>query len=180
MFDLAVAARGANSDPLPPQCVGLKFFNVFGPNEYHKGDMMSVLAKVFDAARAGEPVRLFRSHRDGIADGDQRRDFIHVDDVVAVVRWLMEAPAVCGIFNVGTGQAGSFREMIVAMFAALGRAPNLQYVDMPVAIRDSYQYFTEASVEGLRRAGYNAGFTPLDEAVGRYVTQFLDQPDRYR
>src|SRR6185295_1976323 len=103
-----------------------------------------------------------------------------VDDVVAVVRWLMSAPAVCGIFNVGTGSAGSFREMIMAMFAALGRAPNIQYVDMPVAIRDSYQYFTQASVEGLRRAGYNAGFTPLDEAVRRYVTQFLDQPDRYR
>jgi ADP-L-glycero-D-manno-heptose 6-epimerase len=180
LFDLVVAERAAKGEALPPQWAGLKFFNVFGPNEYHKGEMMSVLAKVFDAARAGEPVRLFKSHRDGIADGDQRRDFIHVDDVVAVVRWLMSAPAICGIFNVGTGSAGSFREMITAMFAALGRAPNIRYVDMPVAIRDSYQYFTEASVEGLRRAGYNAGFTPLDEAVLRYVTQFLDQPDRYR
>jgi ADP-L-glycero-D-manno-heptose 6-epimerase len=180
LFDLAVLDRVARKDPLPPQWVGLKFFNVFGPNEYHKGDMMSVMCKVFDRAKAGEPVRLFKSHRPGIADGDQRRDFIYVDDVTAVVRWLLATPSVNGLFNLGTGEAKSFREMIEAMFAALGRPPNIEYIDMPVAIRDSYQYFTEASMENLRGAGYNAGFLPLAAAVKRYVGDFLDRPDRYR
>jgi ADP-L-glycero-D-manno-heptose 6-epimerase len=180
LFDLALLARAAKKQPLPPQWVGLKFFNVFGPNEYHKGDMMSVLCKVFDRAKAGAPVRLFKSHRPGIADGDQRRDFIYVDDVSAVVRWLLATPSVNGLFNVGTGKAQSFRQMIEAMFAALGRAPKIEYIDMPAAIRDNYQYFTEASMENLHRAGYNAGFTPLVTAVRRYVADFLDRPDRYR
>lgn len=180
LFDLAVLDRAGKKKPLPPQWVGLKFFNVYGPNEYHKGEMMSVLCKVFDQARAGAPVRLFKSHRDGIADGDQRRDFVYVDDVTAVVRWLLGAPSVNGLLNVGTGKAQSFREMIEAMFAALGRPANIEYIDMPAAIRDSYQYFTQASVENLRRAGYNAEFTPLVAAVRRYVGNFLDRPDRYR
>jgi ADP-L-glycero-D-manno-heptose 6-epimerase len=180
LFDLALIDRAAKKQPLPPQWAGLKFFNVFGPNEYHKGEMMSVLCKVFDQAKAGAPVRLFKSHRPGIADGDQRRDFIYVDDVIAVVQWLLATPSVNGLFNVGTGKAQSFREMIEAMFAALGRQPSIEYIDMPASIRDSYQYFTEASMENLRRAGYNAGFTPLATAVRRYVADFLDRPDRYR
>jgi ADP-L-glycero-D-manno-heptose 6-epimerase len=180
LFDLAVLDRAAKKQPLPPQWAGLKFFNVYGPNEYHKGEMMSVLCKVFDKAKAGDPVRLFKSHRDGIADGDQRRDFIYVDDVTAVVQWLLHTPSVNGLFNVGTGKAQSFREMIEAMFAALGRPPNIEYIDMPASIRESYQYFTQASIENLRRAGYNAGFTPIETAVRRYVGQFLDRPDRYR
>jgi ADP-L-glycero-D-manno-heptose 6-epimerase len=180
LFDLAVLDRAAKKRALPPQWAGLKFFNVYGPNEYHKGEMMSVLCKVFDQAKAGAPVRLFKSHRDGIADGDQRRDFIYVDDVTAVVRWLLGTRSINGLFNVGTGEAQSFRQMIEAMFAALGRPPNIEYVDMPAAIRGSYQYFTEASVANLRNAGYNAGFTPLSTAVRRYVKDFLDQTDRYR
>ena len=180
LFDLALVERLARKDKLPPQWAGLKFFNVYGPNEYHKGEMMSLVAKRFADVKAGKPIRLFKSHRAGIADGDQRRDFIYVDDAVAVVRWLMQTPSVSGIFNVGTGAARSFRELMLAMFAALGREPNIEYVDMPVAIRDQYQYFTQASVESLRRAGYNAGFTPLEEAVNRYVISYLDQTDRYR
>jgi ADP-L-glycero-D-manno-heptose 6-epimerase len=135
---------------------------------------------VFDDAKAGRTVRLFKSHRPDIADGDQRRDFIYVDDAVAIVRWLLEMPSVCGIFNVGTGVARSFRDLIVALFQALGRSPQIEYIDMPPALRDRYQYFTQAEVENLRRAGYNAGFTPLEQAVGRYVNDFLDRPDRYR
>jgi ADP-L-glycero-D-manno-heptose 6-epimerase len=180
LFDQALVERQARGDALPPQWAGLKFFNVFGPNEYHKGTMASVLCRVFDTAKAGEPVRLFKSHRPGIEDGDQRRDFIYVDDAVAVILWLLAAPGVSGLFNAGTGAARSFREMIEAMFAAMGRKPNIAYVDMPVSIRDQYQYFTQAETANLRRAGYNAGFTPLEQAVHRYVTGFLNQTDRYR
>ncbi len=180
LFDLAVIDRKARGERLPPQWAGMKFFNVFGPNEYHKGSMASVLCKVFDSAKAGAPVRLFKSHKDGIADGDQRRDFMYVDDAVSVTRWLLDTPSVCGIFNVGTGKARSFRELIEAMFKAMGRAPKIQYIDMPEEIRGAYQYFTESRVENLRAAGYNAGFTPLETAVEQYVTGFLDRPDRYR
>ena len=180
LFDLAVVERAVKNEKLPPQWTGLKFFNVFGPNEYHKGEMMSLVAKRFDDARDGRAVRLFKSHKPGVEDGDQRRDFIYVDDAVAVVRWLLESPSVSGIFNVGTGQARSFRDMIAALFRALGREPNIEYIDMPDAIRGQYQYFTQAEVENIRRAGYNGGFTPLEAAVERYVTQFLDTDDRYR
>jgi ADP-L-glycero-D-manno-heptose 6-epimerase len=180
LFDRALVDRHAKKQKLPPHWVGLKFFNVYGPNEYHKGAMASVLSKVFDGAKAGQPVRLFKSHREGIADGDQRRDFIYIDDAVAVLRWLMQANTVNGLFNVGTGKAESFRDMILAMFKAMGRAPNIEYIDMPEAIRGQYQYFTQSSIENLRRAGYNAGFTPLETAVGRYVTGHLDRDDQYR
>ncbi len=180
LFDQVVAARASKGEPLPPQWAGLKFFNVFGPNEYHKGRMMSVLAAVVEDARAGRPVPLFKSHRAGIADGDQKRDFIYVDDVTAVVRWLLGTPRASGIFNVGTGTARSFRDLIVAMFQSLGREPNIEYIDMPETLRGRYQYLTQASVENLRRAGYNGGFTPLEQAVTHYVTGFLTKPDRYR
>jgi len=180
LFDQVVVERYVKNDNLPPHWAGLKFFNVYGPNEYHKGGMASVLAKVFDGAKAGQPVKLFKSHKDGIADGDQRRDFIYVEDAVAVLRWLTDTTSVNGIFNVGTGKAESFRDMITAMFKALGRAPNIDYVDMPESIRGQYQYFTQSSVENLRRAGYNASFTPLETAVARYVTGYLDQKDRFR
>ncbi|QQN62667.1 ADP-glyceromanno-heptose 6-epimerase [Bradyrhizobium diazoefficiens] len=180
LFDLAVAGRAANGDPLPPQWAGLKFFNVFGPNEYHKGTMMSVLARRFDDIKAGRVVQLFKSHRDGIADGDQRRDFIYVDDVVRVIMWLLATPAVSGLFNVGTGKARSFRELMLAAYAALGTRPNIDYVDMPEQIRGSYQYFTESKVDRLHRAGYNGGFTTLEDAVKAYVGGYLDRPDRFR
>ena len=180
LFDMAVAERAARGDKLPPQWAGLKFFNVFGPNEYHKGAMMSVLARRFDDIKAGGPVQLFKSHREGIADGDQRRDFIYVDDVVRVMTWLLATPSVSGIFNVGTGKARSFRDMMLAAYAALGAAANIQYVEMPEAIRGSYQYFTQSDVERLRRAGYNGGFTLLERAVETYVKDFLNQADRFR
>ena len=180
LFDLAVVQRHAKREKLPPQWAGLKFFNVFGPNEYPTGEMMSLVAKRFDDARSGRSVQLFKSHRPGIGDGEQKRDFIYIDDVVAVMRWLIETPSVSGLFNVGTGKARSFRDLMTALFQALGLEPKIEYIDMPEAIRGQYQYFTEAEVENLRRAGYNAGFTSLEEGVRRYVTQFLDTADRYR
>jgi ADP-L-glycero-D-manno-heptose 6-epimerase len=180
LFDLAVSERAACGEKLPPQWAGLKFFNVFGPNEYHKGTMMSVLARRFDDIKAGRPVQLFKSHREGIADGDQRRDFIYVDDVVRVMMWLLATPSVSGLFNVGTGRARSFKDLMLATYAALGRPANIQYVDMPEAIRDTYQYFTQSEVDRLARAGYNGGFTALEDAVETYVRGFLDRADRFR
>jgi ADP-L-glycero-D-manno-heptose 6-epimerase len=179
-FDLAIVERAARKEKMPPQWAGLKFFNVFGANEYHKGEMMSLVAKRFDDAKAGKTIRLFKSHREGIADGEQKRDFIYVDDAVAVVRWLVDTPSISGIFNVGTGEARSFRDLMLALFAGLGREPALEYIDMPASIRDSYQYFTQAETSNLRRAGYNADFTALEEAVRRYVTCYLDCPDHFR
>jgi ADP-L-glycero-D-manno-heptose 6-epimerase len=180
LFDMAVADRAARSEKLPPQWAGLKFFNVFGPNEYHKGTMMSVLARRFDDIKAGRAVQLFKSHREGIADGDQRRDFIYVDDVVRVMMWLLATPSVSGIFNVGTGKARSFKDLMLSAYATLGTGPNIQYVDMPEPIRGSYQYFTQSDVGRLQRAGYNGGFTALEDAVGSYVKGFLDSTDRFR
>src|SRR6201988_1182176 len=180
LFDMAVIERAVRGDKLPPQWAGLKFFNVFGPNEYHKGTMMSVLARRFTDIKAGRPVQLFKSYREGIADGDQRRDFIYVDDVVRVMMWLLATPDVSGLFNVGTGAARSFRDMMLAAFGALGASPNIQYIDMPEQIRGSYQYFTQSEVDRLRGAGYNGGFTKLEDAVELYVKGFLDRADRFR
>jgi ADP-L-glycero-D-manno-heptose 6-epimerase len=180
LFDLAVAERVARGEPMPPQWVGLKFFNVFGPNEYHKGGMMSVLTRRFDDIKGGRGIQLFKSHREGIADGDQRRDFIYVEDVVRVVMWLLATPRVSGIYNVGTGTARSFKDLMLAAYAALGAAPEIDYIDMPQQIRGSYQYFTQSEADRLRAAGYNGGFTRLEDAVMHYVTHYLDTPDRFR
>jgi ADP-L-glycero-D-manno-heptose 6-epimerase len=180
LFDMAVAERLSRGDKLPPQWAGLKFFNVFGPNEYHKGPMMSVLARRFDDVKAARPVQLFKSHREGIADGDQRRDFIYVDDVVDVMMWLLAAPSVSGLFNVGTGNARSFKDLMLAAYAALGKPANIEYIEMPEHIRGSYQYFTQGDVARLRGAGYNGGFTALEAAVESYVKGFLDRADRFR
>jgi len=141
---------------------------------------MNVLARRFDDIKAGRAVQLFKSHRDGIADGDQRRDFIYVDDVVRVMLWLLATPQVCGLFNVGTGTARSFKDLMLAAYAALGTEPNIDYVDMPEAIRDTYQYFTQSKVDRLRGAGYNGGFTRLEDAVALYVNDFLNTSDPYR
>ncbi len=179
-FDLAVAERMRNKAPMPPQWAGLKFFNVFGPNEYHKEDMRSVLCKVFPDAKAGRPVRLFKSDRADVPDGGQSRDFIYVLDAAAVVLWLLDHPRVSGIYNVGTGEARSFRDMILALFTALKREPQIHYIDMPAELSGRYQYLTQARMERLRAAGYDAPFTPLEAAVEDYVTRFLDRPDPYR
>jgi ADP-L-glycero-D-manno-heptose 6-epimerase len=180
LFDMAVMERVSRGEKLPPQCAGLKFFNVFGPNEYHKGTMMSVLARRFGDIKAGRTIELFKSHREGIADGDQRRDFIYVEDVIRVVMWLLATPSVSGLFNVGTGKARSFKDLMLSAYAALGQKPDIRYIDMPVSIRDSYQYFTQGEVDRLQRAGYNGGFTALEEAVALYVKGYLDHPDHYR
>src|ERR1700690_365604 len=133
LFDMAVIERAARAEKLPPQWAGLKFFNVFGPNEYHKGAMMSVLARRFDDIKAGRGIELFKSHRDGIADGDQRRDFIYVDDVVRGRMGLLASPSISGLFNVGTGKARSFKDLMLSAYAAVGTRPSIEYIDMPVS-----------------------------------------------
>ncbi|MCX5493654.1 ADP-glyceromanno-heptose 6-epimerase [Kaistia dalseonensis] len=162
--------------PTPPQWAGMKFFNVYGPHEAHKDDMRSVIHKIYPIAAAGETVSLFRSHDPDYEDGGQLRDFVHVDDCVAVMRWLVASPSISGIFNVGTGQARSFADLARAVFAALGQEPKIAYVDMPERIRKGYQYFTEADMSKLRARGYNADFLSLEEGVRRYV-DFLRATD---
>lgn len=179
LIDRRVARLVASDDIAPPQWAGLKFFNVYGPNEAHKGDMMSVVAKLYPKLKAGEPARLFKSHRDGYPDGGQLRDFIYVGDVVDVMLWLYDNPQVSGLYNVGTGQARSFADLARAVFAAMGRDPDIQYFDMPEHLRDKYQYFTQAKMERLRAAGYDKPFTALEEGVRRYVQDFLSQEDPF-
>lgn len=179
-FDYVVADRLARGLPLPPTCAGFRFFNVFGPNEYHKGDMQSVVAKIAGPIARGERITLFRSHRDGIADGDQRRDFVYVRDAVDAVLSFLRPGAASGIFNIGTGVARSFRELAEATFAAYGRPPAIDYVEMPESIRDKYQYFTEASLSRLRAAGYDAAFSRLEDSVADYVGSYLGRDDPYR
>src|SRR5258705_9973159 len=135
--------------------------------------MMSVLARRFDDIKAGRAVQLFKSHREGIADGDQRRDFIYVDDAVRVMMWLLATPSISGIFNVGTGKARSFKDLMLSAYAAHGTVPNIHYIDMPEQIRGSYQYFTQSNVNRLQRAGYNGGFTPLGGGGGAPLTGFF-------
>lgn len=177
-FDLW-ALREAGAGRAPPFWAGLKFFNVFGPNEYHKGEMMSLVAKRYPEIAAGQPVSLFKSYRPDFTDGEQRRDFIYVKDCAAVMLWLLEHGLHSGLFNIGTGKARSFRDLIAATAAACERAPLIEYIDMPAAVRPNYQYFTEAKIEKLRRAGYVAPFTPLEDAVRDYVTRYLSQSDPY-
>ena len=180
LFDRFVAGRLARGEDAPPQWAGLKFFNVYGPNEYHKGSMKSVVAQIFPGASRGEPIRLFRSHRPDFEDGGQSRDFIFVDDCVRVIEWLVGDPRAGGLFNVGTGRARSFADLARAVFAALDRPARIEYIDTPVEIRDRYQYFTEADTTRIREAGFTAPFTELEDGVGTYVRRFLATDDPYR
>ena len=176
-FDVWASRAMAAGRPAPPSWTGLKFFNVYGPNEYHKGDMMSLVAKSYARISAGEPVSLFKSHREGYADGGQRRDFVYVKDCVDVVAWLLEQPALGGVYNLGTGAARSFAELITAAFHAAGREPRIAYVDMPEALRPKYQYFTEARMDRLRALGYPGSFRTVEAGVEEYVRHHLAQDD---
>jgi ADP-L-glycero-D-manno-heptose 6-epimerase len=180
LFDRRVARLIERGAAHPPQWAGLKFFNVYGPNEYHKGGQKSVVAQIFPRAKTGEACRLFRSHRAGIPDGGQKRDFVSVRDSVAQMLWLYDHPAVSGLFNAGSGQARSFADLAAAVYRALGGTPRIDYVDTPFEIRDKYQYFTEARMERIRAAGFTAAPTALEDGVRDYVQNFLAGPDPYR
>ncbi|MEK9509387.1 ADP-glyceromanno-heptose 6-epimerase [Gemmatimonadota bacterium Y43] len=179
LFDRWVARRVADGEPTPPAWAGLKFFNVYGPNEHHKGSMRSVVTKAWPRVAAGQSVTLFRSHHPDYADGGQMRDFVYVEDCVDVMLWLLDHPEVSGLFNLGTGRAQSWLELIGALFAAVGREPRIEWVDTPVEIRDRYQYFTQASMDRLRAAGYDRPLRAVEDAVPDYVERFL-APNRYR
>jgi ADP-L-glycero-D-manno-heptose 6-epimerase len=151
--------------PTPPQWSGLKLFNVYGAHEGHKGAMQSMVTKVLPMIRAGAPVTLFRSHNPRYRDGGQLRDFVYVKDCVAVVRWLLENPTVSGLFNVGTGTARSFLDLVGAVYAQLGCPPNINFVDTPMALRDQYQYFTQAEMAKLRAAGFAVPFYTIENGI---------------
>jgi len=157
----------------PPSWAGLKFFNVYGPNEYHKGRMASVIFHSFNQIRRDGAVRLFKSHRPDFEDGQQLRDFVYVRDVVKVCYWLMENRPASGIYNLGTGKARSFEDLVKATYGGLDLPPNIRYIDMPEDIRDKYQYFTEANMGKLRAAGYTDAFYTLEEGVDEYVRHYL-------
>ncbi len=166
----------------PAQWTGLKFFNVYGPGEYHKGRMASVIFHAFNQIKQTGKVQLFKSHKPDYKDGEQLRDFIYVKDVVAVTRWMLElmqdnnwSTTNNGLYNLGTGKARSFIDLVKATFAGLALEPNIQFIDMPLDIRDTYQYFTEASMEKLKVAGYKAGFTSLEDGVQDYVAHYLQK-----
>lgn len=174
VFDI-YAVRAALKGHAPPHWAGLKFFNVYGPNEHHKGGMKSVVAQIHpDIVRSGR-VSLFKSHRDDYEDGGQKRDFIYVADAVAVVMWLLDTPSVSGLFNLGTGRARGFLDLANAVFAAVGRPPAIAFVDMPESLRGRYQYRTEARMERLRAAGFPGQFTSLEDGIARYVRALRDQ-----
>ena len=176
----------------PPFWAGLKFFNVYGPNEYHKGRMASVIWHSFNQIKKDGLVKLFKSHRADFKDGQQLRDFIYVKDVLNVCYWLMEtskkqatdAPEKenalkSGIYNLGTGRARSFEDLVKATFAGLDRGSNIQYIDMPEDIRDKYQYYTEANMKKLVMAGYTAEFYSLEKGVDDYVRNYLSKGKFY-
>jgi ADP-L-glycero-D-manno-heptose 6-epimerase len=174
-FDKWVLHQGNH----PPFWAGLKFFNVYGPNEYHKGRMASVIWHSYNQILKEGKVKLFKSHRPDFEDGKQLRDFVYVKDVLKVCYWLMEAQPASGIYNLGTGQARSFEDLVNATYAGLDKPSNIVYIDMPLDIRDKYQYFTEAKMDKLKNAGYTQPFYSLEEGVGDYVRNYLRNGGHY-
>ena len=168
-----------HQDCHPPFWAGLKFFNVYGPNEYHKARMASVIFHSYNQIKQNGKVKLFRSHKEGYEDGEQLRDFVYVKDVIAVCYWLMEHQPASAIYNLGTGQARSFNDLVKSTFAGLDMQPSIEYIDMPADIRDKYQYFTEANMDKLRKAGYKDEFYSLEKGVDDYVRNYLAKNEFY-
>ena len=170
MFDLWARKAGVFN-----KIAGLKYFNVFGPNEYHKAEMRSFILKAFEQINAAGKVRLFKSHKKDYGDGEQLRDFIYVKDAVDMTLFFMDNPQVGGLFNIGTGKARSWNDLVKATFAAMGKKPAIEYIDMPESIRNQYQYFTQAEMSKLHKAGYNRKTTSLEDAVKDYVQNYLQK-----
>lgn len=179
-FDLWVSRQVAEHAHAPPDWAGVKFFNVFGPNEYHKGKMISVVKVKHDELMAGGPARLFKSDSPSLPDGQQKRDFIYIDDVIAGLKFLLSAQNLSGIYNLGTGMARSYADLAKAVCHANGLPERIEFIDMPQALRGQYQSFTQAPMARLRALGFNHKFMTLEEGVTAYVQNHLRQPDPYR
>jgi ADP-L-glycero-D-manno-heptose 6-epimerase len=172
-FDLWAASNG-----MLKKIVGLKYFNVFGPNEYHKADMRSFVLKGYEQIKQTGKVRLFKSHNPDYADGRQKRDFLYVKDAVDMTLFFLDNKKPCGIFNIGAGMPRTWLDLANALFATMGKQPNVEFIDTPPEIRDNYQYFTQADITKLRKAGYDKQIIPLENAVADYVQNYLI-PGRY-
>jgi ADP-L-glycero-D-manno-heptose 6-epimerase len=179
VVDRRIARVLRSGGSLPPQCVGLKFFNVYGPNEYHKGNMRSVVHQLHGEISSGEDATLFRSHNSDYSDGGQLRDFIYVKDIVDMMVWFLDNPGVQGLYNAGTGQARSFLDLANAVYSAMDKQPNIKFVDTPAEIRDKYQYLTEADMSKLQEAGYSKPATSLEDGIRDYIVNYLEQDDCY-
>ncbi|MDX2027660.1 MAG: ADP-glyceromanno-heptose 6-epimerase [Alphaproteobacteria bacterium] len=177
LFDRWVVRRKARDHDGPSQCVGLKFFNVYGPNEYHKSGQRSVAHQIYPHAKKGDSFSLFKSYSPQYSDGGQMRDFVWVGDCIRVMVWMLENPKVNGLFNLGTGKARSFNDLARAVYQAVGKEAKIKYKDMPEELREKYQNFTEADMSKLRGAGYTAPFTELEEGIKLYVQNYLDAKD---
>lgn len=159
----------------PIQCVGLKFFNVYGPNEFHKGEMRSLILKIFEKLKKKKKVFLFKSHNTLFKDGEQLRDFIYVKDVIQIINWFIDNPKVNGIFNVGTGNPRTFKDLANNVFLNCNIRENIKYTPTPEKIREQYQYFTKAETEKLKKTGYKKKFTSLEEGIKDYIRNYLSK-----
>ncbi len=168
MFDL-----WANRNGVFDKIVGLKYFNVYGPNEYHKGDMRSVVHKAFEQIRDTGKVKLFKSLNPKYKDGEQLRDFIYIKDAVDMTLFFLDKPNINGLYNIGTGKARTWNDLVTAIFKALNKEVNIEYVDLPEHLREKYQYFTEANISKIKKAGFNSSITSLEDGVADYVKNYL-------
>jgi ADP-L-glycero-D-manno-heptose 6-epimerase len=163
----------------PPSWIGLKFFNVYGPNEYHKGQMSSVIFHAFKQVKKNGTIRLFKSHRKEFSDGEQKRDFIYIKDVVDIINFLLKKNVASGIYNIGTGKAQSFNSLAQAVFHSMSKNAHIQYFDMPKYIKNQYQYFTEARIDKIKNVGYNKKFNDLKAGIRDYIQSYLNTDEPY-
>ena len=180
LFDRKIAREVLEKRRTPPQYVGLKFFNVYGPNEYHKDGQKSVVAHIFPDVKDNKEVKLFKSYHPQYKDGEQLRDFVWVEDIADVVLWFLEHKEISGLFNVGSGEARSFYDLAKAVFIATNKPPLIGFKEMPETLREKYQYFTKADLTKLRQIGYTQPMTPLEEGIRQYVQNYLNTPDIYK
>ena len=178
LFDMWAITQAMKGNH-PPQWAGLKFFNVYGPRETHKGPQRSVAHQLFEQMKRGEPIKLFKSYHPAYPDGGQQRDFVFVDDCCKVINWLSHTPAVSGIFNVGTGKARSFFDIVTGLSQSMEQEANIEFIEMPDQIRQHYQYFTQSDMTRLQNAGYPSNFTSLEQGIEAYVNFLENNKDFY-
>ena len=174
------ALKQSSKNNCPPQWVGLKFFNVYGPNEYHKGKMQSVVKHSLDQYKSNKFVKLFKSYNIKYKNGQQIRDFIYIDDCISIIKWFINNPKINGIYNCGTGKGRSFEDLVKAMFKAINKDPKIEYIEMPNEIKNQYQYYTKADMSKLINMGYNNSFTSLEDGVKDYINNYLLNNDIYK